>query len=199
MTGTGASAGGGSADTVPALSGRDASARASASASSGASAGVSTGASAGDASAASHPDCIFCQVNDASVQAPLVVFRGTRAFVILNLYPYNNGHLMVVPHRHIAALVEAQPEELIELIGLARRAEMALTEAYAPHGMNVGINLGRAAGAGVAGHLHIHLVPRWNGDTNFMTVVSDVRVLPETLDQTAARLLPIFARLADGA
>lgn len=143
-----------------------------------------------------EPGCIFCQALDNDAQTPLVLYRGPLAFVILNLYPYNNGHLMVVPRRHIAALAEAQPDELLELISLTRHAEMALTEVYTPHGLNVGVNLGKAAGAGVADHLHIHLVPRWNGDTNFMTVVSDVRVLPETLDQTAARLRPIFDRLA---
>jgi ATP adenylyltransferase len=142
-----------------------------------------------------EPGCIFCQALDGDDQAPLVLYRGTLAFVILNLYPYNNCHLMVLPHRHIGALADAQPDELHELIALTRHAEIVLTEAYAPHGLNVGLNLGRAAGAGVADHLHIHLVPRWNGDTNFMTVVSDVRVLPETLDQTAARLRPIFERL----
>jgi ATP adenylyltransferase len=143
-----------------------------------------------------EPGCIFCQALENPAQAPLILYRGTLAFVILNLYPYNNGHLMVVPRRHIATLADAQPDELNELIALTRHAEMALTEVYAPHGLNVGLNLGKAAGAGVADHLHIHLVPRWNGDTNFMTVVSDVRVLPETLDQTAARLRPIFDRLA---
>ena len=143
-----------------------------------------------------EPGCIFCQALDLPGQATLVVHRGERAFVILNLYPYNNGHLMVVPRRHIAALAEAEPEELHELMALTQRAEMALTEAYQPHGLNVGLNLGRAAGAGVADHLHIHLVPRWNGDTNFMTVVSEVRVLPETLEETARRLRPIFERLS---
>ena len=144
----------------------------------------------------SDPGCIFCQALDIPSQASLVVYRGDRAFVILNLYPYNNGHLMVVPRRHIAALAEAEREELHELMELTRRAEIALTEAYTPHGLNVGLNLGRAAGAGVADHLHIHLVPRWNGDTNFMTVVSDVRVLPESLEESAARLRPIFDRMA---
>ena len=139
-------------------------------------------------------DCIFCDAV-AGVEPPLVVHRGTACFVILNLYPYNNGHLMVVPNRHIASLAEATSDELAEAIALARVAEIALTECYAPHGINVGINLGKAAGAGVLGHLHVHVVPRWNGDTNFMTVVGDVRVLPEDLAQTAARLRPLFARL----
>jgi ATP adenylyltransferase len=144
---------------------------------------------------ARETDCIFC---DAVLGAapPLVVHRGATCFVILNLYPYNNGHLMVVPNRHIASLAEATPDELAEAIALARVAEIALTESYAPHGINVGINLGKAAGAGVLGHLHVHVVPRWNGDTNFMTVVGEVRVLPEDLAQTAARLRPLFARLA---
>ena len=157
-----------------------------------------TGSGAPDASSGARPEpaCIFCEALALDTQAPLVVHRGTRAYVILNLYPYNNGHLMIVPHRHIAQLALAEPDELNELMALTRRAEMVLTEAYAPHGLNVGVNLGRAAGAGVADHLHIHIVPRWNGDTNFMTVVSETRVLPESLDQTAARLRPIFDRLA---
>jgi ATP adenylyltransferase len=143
--------------------------------------------------ASAMPGCIFCEAVEG--QDTLVVFRGERAFVILNLYPYNNGHLMVVPRRHVASLAEAAPGELSELMALTRRAEIALTEAYAPHGLNIGINLGRAAGAGVLDHLHIHLVPRWNGDTNFMTVVGDARVLPESLEDTVAKLRPIFERL----
>ena len=114
-----------------------------------------------------------CSAAPRPADDPLVVHRGTTAFVILNLYPYNNGHVMVVPRRHIASLGDATADELAELITLMRDAELVLTAAYAPHGINVGMNLGRAAGAGVADHLHIHLVPRWNGDTNFMTVVAD--------------------------
>jgi ATP adenylyltransferase len=142
--------------------------------------------------------CIFCEAAEAadSSQTPLVLYRATHTFIILNLFPYNNGHLMVVPRRHIASLAEANADEQSELIALTRRAEIALMETYSPHGLNVGINLGKAAGAGVADHLHIHVVPRWNGDTNFMSVVGSVRVLPETLDQTAERLRPIFERLA---
>jgi ATP adenylyltransferase len=145
----------------------------------------------------STASCIFCEAADATADAPLVLYRGTRAFVILNLFPYNNGHLMIVPNRHIATLAEAAPDELQELIALTRRAEIVLTEAYAPHGLNVGLNLGKAAGAGVADHLHIHVVPRWNGDTNFMTVVGTVRVLPETLDATTEKLRPLFANAPD--
>jgi ATP adenylyltransferase len=140
--------------------------------------------------------CVFCQAQDSPEGDGLIVFRGRACFVILNLFPYNNGHLMVVPNRHVASLAEAMPEELAELIELTRRAEIALAEAFAPHGMNMGINLGKPAGAGVLGHVHMHVVPRWNGDTNFMSVVGQTRVLPEELPVTAARLRPIFARLA---
>ena len=122
--------------------------------------------------------------------------RGSACYVILNLYPYNNGHLMVVPNRHIPLLATASSDELTELIELTRDAEIALNEAYQPQGINVGINIGRPAGAGVVDHVHIHLVPRWNGDTNFMSVVGNVRVLPEELGQSAERLRPIFERLA---
>jgi ATP adenylyltransferase len=103
---------------------------------------------------------------------------------------------MVVPDRHVATLEASTPEERGELMRFTRHAEMALTEAYAPQGINIGINLGRPAGAGVVDHLHVHVVPRWNGDTNFMTVIGNVRVLPEDLGATAQKLHPIFERLA---
>jgi ATP adenylyltransferase len=140
------------------------------------------------------PGCVFCEAVAGHQQSDLVVFQGRTCFVILNLYPYNNGHLMVVPNRHIGKLADATSEELCELIELTRRAEIVLTEAYAPHGLNMGINLGKPAGAGVLDHVHLHVVPRWSGDTNFMTVVGATRVLPEELPQTAARLRPLFAR-----
>lgn len=138
--------------------------------------------------------CIFCTPL-ADSTSELVVHRGETCFVILNKHPYSNGHLMVVPVRHAGTLAEMDEGELAELTSLTRTAEMALTEAYSPHGINVGINVGRAAGAGVVGHLHVHLVPRWDGDTNFMTVTADTRVVPETPDATTARLRPIFAAL----
>lgn len=140
-----------------------------------------------------RPDCVFCAASSDEGQAALIVHRGVVAYVILNLFPYNNGHLMVVPYRHIASLVDATPDELLELMTLTRTSEQVLRKAYEPQGLNVGLNLGKAAGAGVADHLHIHLVPRWTGDTNFMTTVGGSRVLPETLDVTAARLRPLFA------
>ena len=127
------------------------------------------------------PDCIFCSVRlqpDPSLQPDLILFRGRVSFVILNKYPYNNGHLMVVPNRHAPNLATMSAEEEAELMRLTRHAEIALTEAYAPHGINIGINLGKPAGAGVVDHLHVHLVPRWNGDTNFMTVLFKYYKLP---------------------
>jgi ATP adenylyltransferase len=136
--------------------------------------------------------CIFCDTaND------LVLIRARLSFVILNLYPYNNGHLMIVPNRHVGTLHATTEDERRELMRLTRHAEIALTEAYTPQGINIGLNLGRPAGAGVLDHLHIHVVPRWTGDTNFMSVVGNVRVLPEELGETAKRLAPIFHRLAD--
>ena len=150
-----------------------------------------TGAAGG-----ASPACVFCTALDPADPSPHVVFRGERIFVILNKYPYNNGHLMVVPMRHVARLAEASADELTELITLTRVAETALTEAYGAHGINAGMNLGRPAGAGVVGHLHMHLVPRWDGDTNFMTVVGDTRVVPEEPAASVARLKPVFERLA---
>jgi ATP adenylyltransferase len=144
---------------------------------------------------ANAPGCVFCDARDGGDDS-LVVFRGRTCFVILNKFPYNNGHLMVVPNRHVSLLSSVPAEEQAEMIALAGRAELAIAEAYAPHGLNLGLNLGKPAGAGILDHLHLHVVPRWNGDTNFMTVVGVTRVLPEDLLVTAARLRPIFERLA---
>lgn len=134
----------------------------------------------------------------AAARDTLVVYRARTAYVVLNLYPYNNGHLLVVPYRHINTLGRLTGEELSELARLTQLSEAALSEAYRPHGINVGINLGKAAGAGILEHLHVHLVPRWSGDTNFMTVAGQTRVLPEELGTTAERLRPVFERLAAG-
>lgn len=150
-----------------------------------------TGAAGGE-----PPSCVFCAALAPAGPSPHLVFRGERVFVVLNKYPYNNGHLLVVPVRHVARLAEATAAELAELITLTQAAETALTEAYGAHGINVGMNLGRPAGAGVVGHLHVHLVPRWDGDTNFMTVVGDTRVVPEEPAASVARLKPVFERLA---
>lgn len=141
-------------------------------------------------------DCVFCVAQSVDDGRQLIVHEGTLAYVILNKFPYNAGHLMVVPHRHAATLALLSREELNEMALLAQLSERVLTEAFHPQGINVGINLGRPAGAGIVDHLHIHLVPRWSGDTNFMTVVGEVRVLPEELPRTAERLRPVFSALA---
>jgi ATP adenylyltransferase len=142
---------------------------------------------------AREPGCVLCRTQEAP-EGPrsLVVHRGAHTFLVMNLYPYNPGHLMIAPRRHLASLGEATPEELAEMMSLAQRAEGVLAEAYKPDGMNLGLNLGKAAGAGVADHIHLHVVPRWNGDTNFMTVTGEVRVIPEDPFEAAARLRPRF-------
>jgi ATP adenylyltransferase len=133
--------------------------------------------------------CVFCRAaRGGSDRAALVVARGRSHFVILNKYPYNNGHLMIVPRAHLASPAESDPEALAEMMTLAVRCEVALRAAYRPSGINLGMNLGRAAGAGIEGHYHLHVVPRWDGDTNFMTVVHDTRVVPEALGTTWRRL-----------
>ena len=139
--------------------------------------------------------CVFCEAPRSPHQDSLILHAGTLAYVILNLFPYNNGHLMVVPYRHVASLNALERAELHEIADLTQRAEAALMRAYNPQGINVGINLGKAAGAGILEHMHVHAVPRWNGDTNFMTVVGETRVLPEDLNATATKLRPIFAEL----
>jgi ATP adenylyltransferase len=139
--------------------------------------------------------CVFCLAQQSADAGALIVHEGHSAFIILNLFPYNSGHLLVVPRRHIAHLADLTHDELVEMAELTQLASRALTEIYQPQGINVGMNLGKPAGAGVADHLHTHLVPRWTGDTNFMTVVGEVRVLPEEVGKTATRLRPVFARL----
>ena len=133
--------------------------------------------------------CIFCDaVSSTDDRRTLVVARGTHAYLILNAFPYASGHLMAALTRHVGAVTDARVEELAEAMALVQRAIRALGAEYRPDGYNVGINQGGAAGAGIEGHLHVHVVPRWNGDANFMAVVGDVRVLPETLDRTWERL-----------
>ncbi len=139
--------------------------------------------------------CVFCDEPRSSDTESLVVFSGTLCYVLMNRFPYNNGHLMVAPYRHVATLSDLSTEEMREISGLAQRCETALNRAYQPQGINVGINLGKSAGAGILEHLHVHFVPRWNGDTNFMTVVGATRVLPEDLGASARRLRPIFETL----
>ena len=142
------------------------------------------------------PGCIFCAALAATEPEPLVLHTGARALVMLNKFPYNNGHLMIVPYRHVGRLADLDADELAELIALCQLSERVLSREYAPHGFNMGLNLGKAAGAGIEDHLHMHVVPRWNGDTNFMSVVGETRVLPEELPATVTRLRAAFTVLA---
>lgn len=133
--------------------------------------------------------CLFCEKGRARPSARnLVLAAGPGAVVMLNLYPYNVGHVMVAPRRHVRSFGDLRGEEVLELNAWLARVEGALRRVYRPHGYNIGLNLGRAAGAGVLGHLHWHVVPRWNGDTNYMPVTAGTKVLPESLDRTYRRL-----------
>ncbi len=144
--------------------------------------------------------CIFCEKPlDGDDRASYIVHRGPLSYVLLNAFPYNNGHIMVAPFAHIADLEELPPDTLHEMMDLAQLATRALKSSFNPDGLNLGFNLGAAAGAGIKDHLHLHLVPRWVGDTNFMPVVGDVRVIPESLEQTFDKLTEAFARLGEAA
>jgi ATP adenylyltransferase len=133
--------------------------------------------------------CVFCTARDGGDdRTTYLLERSDHAYLILNAYPYASGHLMAVVNRHVGTLADAQTDELADMMRLVRRGVQALTAEYRAEGFNVGMNQGRAAGAGIEDHLHIHVVPRWNGDSNFVTVLGDTRVLPETLDTTWARL-----------
>lgn len=138
-------------------------------------------------------ECIFCKKAAERDDAKnYILHRAARNFVLLNLFPYTTGHLMIAPYEHVALLEEANPETLTEMIQLARTAECRLREIYHPHGFNIGMNLGESAGAGVASHIHMHVLPRWTGDTSFMTTVSETRVLPEDLETTYRKLSQAF-------
>ncbi len=141
----------------------------------------------------SDDECIFCaKLAEADDRANLIVHRGEHCFVILNLYPYTNGHLMVAPNEHIARLQELGVETTAEMMALAQRSMARIEAVYEPHGFNVGLNQGRAAGAGVEHHIHLHVVPRWGGDTNFMPVIADTKVMPQTLEQSYEALVGAF-------
>ncbi len=167
--------------------------------------GVPAALSAWPPTDAEDKHCIFCNMiaavdyaisqgmpRDEAELAVHIVHRGLHCFVCLNAYPYSTGHMMIVPYQHLASLAAVPPEAAIELTSLCQRAEIALRETYKPGGLNIGLNLGEAAGAGIADHIHMHVLPRWVGDTNFMTVIAETRVLPESLDVSWARLRPLF-------
>jgi len=141
-----------------------------------------------------QPECIFCDAaSRTDDEVTLVVYRGTSCFVILNRFPYTSGHVMVVPYAHVAELRLFEPAAPTEMMHLAQRVENVLRELYKPDGINLGMNLGRAAGAGVVGHLHLHTLPRWIGDANFMTVVGETRMHAEELSVTYQRLRQALA------
>jgi ATP adenylyltransferase len=142
------------------------------------------------------PGCILCSViaeDPAHDRENLVLLRARFNYVIINKYPYSNGHLMVAPFEHVADLRHADADQLAEMMRLAQACETILSEAYSPEGFNIGMNIGRAAGAGVVEHHHLHIVPRWTGDASFMSATADTRVIPETPPDTFARLRPLFA------
>ena len=142
-----------------------------------------------DASKDVEDDCIFCaKPAQESDEENLIVHRGERCFVILNKFPYTNGHLMVAPYEHVGSLPALDSETVAEMMALAQRAMTVLEQTYSPHGYNVGFNQGRVAGAGVEHHIHMHVVPRWGGDTNFMPVLADTRVMPQSLEDSYAAL-----------
>lgn len=140
--------------------------------------------------------CVFCDKVAVGADAvEHVLWRGQEAYVTLNRFPYNNGHLLVVPYAHVASLEELPVGVLTEMMLLVNQGLAALRLAMAPQGFNIGVNLGKVAGAGIEGHVHIHVVPRWSGDCNFMTTASETRVIPEALDQTYERLCAALATL----
>jgi ATP adenylyltransferase len=133
--------------------------------------------------------CIFCEaVAGSDDEKSLVVHRGKHSFIILNRYPYTSGHLMIAPYVHVARLNDASAQATDEVMGFTRQLEVVLEQAYRPDGINVGMNLGRAAGAGIAEHIHMHVLPRWIGDANFMTSVATTRIIPESLEETFSKI-----------
>ena len=141
-----------------------------------------------------HGGCIFCDALKMPESESLIVHRGEHSFVMLNRYPYANGHMMVVPYAHHPTLEDLQPETRSEMMEFLSRAVTCLRKAYKPHGFNLGGNIGEAAGAGVADHIHLHVLPRWNGDTNFMTSIGETRVIPETLDETWQKMAELWKK-----
>jgi ATP adenylyltransferase len=169
--------------------------------------GVPAALSAWPPNEAENRHCVFCNMiaavdyaiehgmeEEAAEKAAHIIYRGKYCFICLNAFPYSTGHMLLLPYQHLDTLAGLPTEVAQELIGLAQRSEVALREVYLPGGINMGLNLGEAAGAGIAAHMHLHALPRWSGDTNFMTVTADTRVLPESLDVTWDKLQLIFKR-----
>ena len=142
--------------------------------------------------------CVFCELPKRDDEEALIVYRGEHNYIVLNAFPYNSGHVMIVPYRHVSTIEELSDEELMETMKLLKLTLKVLREEYKPEGFNIGWNIGRAAGAGIPGHVHVHVVPRWAGDANFMTVTAGVKVLPEALNDTWRKLREGFERFTSG-
>jgi len=139
-------------------------------------------------------DCILCQKpKENEDRKNLILYRGQYCFILLNLFPYNNGHLMIAPYRHLDCLTSLNNQEVLEMIELAQKSERVLGKALSAEGFNLGMNLGKVAGAGIADHIHLHIVPRWAGDTNFLPILGDTKVISERVDSTFERLSPFFS------
>lgn len=137
--------------------------------------------------------CIFCEKpKENRDRDDLILFRGKQSFVIMNIYPYNSGHLMVAPYNHLDSLEKLRNEELLDMMEITKLSLKIVREVFSPDGFNLGLNIGKAAGAGIEGHVHLHIVPRWNGDTNFMPIIGDTKVMPEDLYSMYDKLLPYF-------
>lgn len=146
-----------------------------------------------DAEKSERASCIFCHLRDSQDdENNFVVHRAVHNLIVLNIFPYTSGHLMIVPHAHVADLDALSDEAANEMTGLAKRSQTILRDVYRPDGFNLGMNLGSAAGAGVAAHIHLHILPRWAGDANFMTTIAETRVLPEELTMTYQKLRELF-------
>ncbi len=143
-----------------------------------------------------HDGCIFCDFpRENRDEERLIVYRGKTCFVIMNNYPYNPGHVMISPYRHVGEIEKLEERELLEMMTLAQKTVEVIKREMSPDGFNLGINLGKVAGAGIEDHIHLHIVPRWNGDTNFMPVIADVRVIPEAVEETYKKLKDGFEKL----
>mgnify|MGYP003393239003 FL=1 len=141
--------------------------------------------------------CIFCKMSEEKRDKKnYILYRGEHGYIIMNLYPYNNGHLMIVPYKHTHTIEKLNKAEASDFIELTGKSVAALKEAFSPDGFNIGMNLMEAAGAGIEAHIHMHIVPRWNGDTSFMPVLFETRVIPESLDDTYSKLLPFFLKIS---
>ncbi|ADV65510.1 HIT family protein [Desulfurococcus mucosus] len=143
-------------------------------------------------------ECLFCRLKTAVDEEALILHRGRHSFIVLNAYPYNSGHVMVAPYRHVGSLEDLSDEELLEIMQLVKLSMRVIRKAFNPDGFNIGVNIGRVAGAGVPGHVHVHVVPRWVGDTNFMGVIAGAKTLPVSLQESYSMLRKALTEITGG-